>query len=73
MLIMTLELLAVGFLLGMGITAVVLAAVSGVDVLVRAKHAISAPGAEIAQLGSRRVRVLRAQHGDSRSGQRRAA
>jgi hypothetical protein len=73
MLIMTLELLAVGFLLGMGITAVVLAAVSGVDVLVRAKHATSAPGAEVGQLGSRRVGVLRAQHGDSSSGQRRAA
>ena len=70
---MTLELLAVSFLLGMGITAVVLAAVSGVDVLARAKHANAATGAEVGQLGSRRVSVLRAQHGDSSPGQRRAA
>ena len=70
---MTLELLAVGFLLGMGITAVVLAAVSGVDVLVRAKHATAAAGAEVGQLRPRRVGVLRAQRGDSSPGQRRAA
>jgi hypothetical protein len=71
MLIMILELLAVSFILGMGITAVVLVTVSGVDLL-RAKHATAA-GAEIGRLEPRPLGVLRAQRGDSSPGQRRAA
>jgi hypothetical protein len=73
MLIMTMELLAASFILGMGITAVVLAAVSGVDALVRAKHAIAAAGAEVGQSGPRPVTVLGAHLGDSSPAQRRAA
>jgi hypothetical protein len=56
MLIMILELLAVGFLLGLGITAVVLAAVSGAETLLRARHAPDgAPDAEVHPLGARPV------------------
>jgi len=73
MLIMILELLTVSFLLGMGITAVVLAAVSGVDVLVRAKHAVAAARAEVRPFGPRPVGVLGAHLGDSSPAERRAA
>jgi hypothetical protein len=72
MLIMTLELLTVSFLLGLGITAAVIAAISGVDVLVRAKHAIAA-AAEIRPFGPRPVSALGAHLGDSSPAHRQAA
>jgi hypothetical protein len=73
MLIMILELLTVSFLLGMGITAVVLIAISGVDVLVRAKHATAAASAEVRPFGPRPVEALGAHLADSSPAQRRAA
>jgi hypothetical protein len=73
MLIMTLELLTVSFLLGLGITAAVIAAISGVDVLVRAKHAIAAATAEVRPFGPRPVSALGAHLGDSSPAHRQAA
>ena len=73
MLIMILELLAVGFILGMGITAVVLAGLAGVDVLVRAKHSFAPRVTEIGQFGRRPVGALASPRGLVGPGQRRAA
>jgi hypothetical protein len=73
MVIMILELLAVGFVLGMCITAVVLAAVSATDVLARAKHTNAASAAEIGHFGPRALSVLRPHRAQSVSGHRRAA
>lgn len=72
MLIMILELLTVSFLVGMAITAVVIVAISGVDVLVRAKQRIAAASAEVRPFEPRPV-DLGAHLGDSSPAQRRAA
>ncbi len=54
MLLMMLELLAVGFIVGVCITAVVLAVITGVDALLRVRHARDArPVADVHPLGRR--------------------
>ena len=70
---MLLELLAASFILGMCITAVVLAAISAADALVRTKHTNAAERpTDVAAFG-RTLNVLRSRRGHANSGQRRAA